>query len=42
MDLFTVLTHLVKVNVIQLFDSVIPWTVTHQVPLSVEFSRQEY
>ena len=23
-------------------DSVTPWTVTHQVPLSVEFSRQEY
>ena len=23
-------------------NSVIPWTVAHQVPLSVEFSRQEY
>ena len=23
-------------------DSVIPWTVAHQAPLSVEFSRQEY
>jgi len=22
--------------------SVIPWTVAHQVPLSMEFSRQEY
>ena len=25
---------------VQLFD--IPWTVAHQVPLSMEFSRQEY
>ena len=24
------------------FDSVIPWTVAHQAPLSMEFSRQEY
>ena len=24
-----------------MFDSAIPWTVAHQVPLSVEFSRQE-
>ena len=23
-------------------DSAIPWTVAHQVPLSMEFSRQEY
>ena len=23
-------------------DSVIPWTVAHQAPLSMEFSRQEY
>ena len=23
-------------------DSVTPWTVAHQAPLSVEFSRQEY
>ena len=23
-------------------DTVIPWTVAHQAPLSVEFSRQEY
>ena len=23
-------------------DSVAPWTVTHQTPLSMEFSRQEY
>ena len=23
-------------------DSVTPWTVAHQVPLSMEFSRQEY
>ena len=25
-----------------LSDSETPWTVTHQVPLSLEFSRQEY
>ena len=25
-----------------LSDSVTPWTVTHQAPLSMEFSRQEY
>ena len=23
-------------------DSATPWTITHQVPLSMEFSRQEY
>ena len=23
-------------------DSAIPWTVAHQAPLSMEFSRQEY
>ena len=25
-----------------LFDSATPWTVAHQAPLSMEFSRQEY
>ena len=25
-----------------MFDSAIPWTVIHQAPLSVGFSRQEY
>ena len=25
-----------------MFDSVTPWTVAHQAPLSMEFSRQEY
>ena len=25
-----------------MWDSTIPWTVAHQVPLSLEFSRQEY
>ena len=24
------------------YDSVIPWTVVHQAPLSMEFSRQEH
>ena len=30
----------VKVSHVQLF--VTPWTVAHQTPLSMEFSRQEY
>ena len=25
-----------------MFDSVTPWTIAHQAPLSMEFSRQEY
>ena len=25
-----------------MFDSVTPWTVAHQAPLSMDFSRQEY
>ena len=25
-----------------IFDSAIPWIVTHQAPLSMKFSRQEY
>ena len=29
-------------EVLVVHDSVIPWTVAHQVPLSIEFSRKEY
>ena len=32
----------VKVNSLSLSDSVTPWTVAHQAPLSMGFSRQEY
>ena len=31
-----------KVKVAQLFPTLAPWTVAHQAPLSMEFSRQEY
>ena len=31
-----------KVGCSDVSDSVTPWTVTHQVPLSMEFSRPEY
>ena len=31
-----------RVKVLVVFDSVIPWTVSLQVPLSMEFSRKEY
>ena len=31
-----------KVSHSVISDSVIPWTVAHQAPLSMEFSRQEY
>ena len=31
-----------KVKVLVTSDSAIPWTVAHQTPLSVGFSRQEY
>ena len=32
----------VKVKVAQLSNSLTPWTVAHQTPLSMEFSRQDY
>ena len=31
-----------NVSCLVISDSVIPWTVAHQTPLSVEFCRQEY
>ena len=31
-----------SVSCLVISDSVIPWTVAHQTPLSVEFCRQEY
>ena len=33
-------SHIVSCSVIS--DSVTPWTVAHQAPLSMEFSRQKY
>ena len=36
------LTQLVKFSHSVMSNSVTPWTVTHQTPLSMEFSSQEY
>ena len=39
----SIILSVVKVLVAQLcLDSVTPWTVAHQAPLSMDFSRQEY
>ena len=31
-----------EIKVLVVFDSATPWTVAHQAPLSMEFSRQKY
>ena len=38
--LYTVDLHTAMLSHVQLFEA--PWTVAHQAPLSMEFSRQEY
>ena len=36
------ITHSESVSCSVVSDSVTPWTLAHQAPLSIEFSRQEY
>jgi len=42
-SLETITTLLITyVNVLVVYNSVIPWSITYQAPLSMEVSRQEY